>query len=212
MALSQEAFNKLTKAEAYAVYMELHQQYKDSEATNKQLLNQQEVLHSIMDQQKAIFKCVVDKADVVVPSTAANCNDAPAQNLKVRSFQTRQIANTTTNLILGSSIVATVNQNELPLDVEIIPYSGSTTDENMTILQNTNFAQLKTIIIQDGTNSILKETNKSTEEIANNIKALISQIYEKIQPQKIFICEIPPLLKILTTTTLCMVLMIRLIK
>ena len=69
--------------------MELHQQNKGSEATNKQLLNQQEVLHSILDQQKAIFKCVVDKPDVVVPSTAANCNDAPAQNLKVRSFQTR---------------------------------------------------------------------------------------------------------------------------
>ena len=113
------------------------------------------VLHSILDQQKAIFKCVVDTPDVVVPSTAANCNDAPAQNLKVRSFQTRRIANTTTNLILGSSIIARVNQNELPLDVEIIPYSGSTTDEKMTILQKTNFAQLKTIIIQDGTNSIL---------------------------------------------------------
>ena len=134
----------------------------------------------------------MDNPDVVVPSTAANCNDAPAQNLMVRSFQTRQIANTTTNLILGSSIVARVNQNELPLDVEIIPYSGSTTDEKTTILQKTNFAQLKTIIIQDGTNSILKEINKSPEQIANNIKALISQIYEKFKPQKIFICEIPP--------------------
>ena len=195
MVLSQEAFNKLTKAEAYAVYMELHQRYKDSEATNKQLLNQQEVLHRILYQQKAIFKCVVDKPDVVVPSTAANCNDAPAQNLKVRSFQTRQIANTTTNLILVSSTVAKVNQNELPLNVEIIPYSGSTTDEKMTILQKTNFVQLKTIKIQDGTNSILMETNKSPEEIAINIKALISQIYEKFKPQKIFICEIPPVVE-----------------
>ena len=167
MALSQEAFNKLTKAEAHAVYMELHQRYKDSEATNKQLLNQQEVLHSILDQQKAIFKCVVDKPDVVVPSTAANCNDAPALNLKVRSFQTRQIANTATNLILGSSTVARGNQNELPLDMEIIPYSGSTTDEKMTILQKTNFAQLKTIIIQDGTNSML-----SSKQIYSEIRKL----------------------------------------
>ena len=68
-------------------------------------------------------------------------------------------------------------------------------DEKMTILQKTNFAQLKTIIIQDGTNSMLKETNKSPEKIANNIKALISQIYEKFQPQKIFICEIPPVVE-----------------
>ena len=90
--------------------MELHQRYKDSEATNKQLLNQQEVLHSILEQQKAIFKCVVDKPDVVVPSTAAKCNKVPAQNLKARSFQTRQIANTTKNSILGASIVARVNQ------------------------------------------------------------------------------------------------------
>ena len=65
----------------------------------------------------------------------------------------------------------------------------------MRILQKTNFAQLKTIIIQDGTNSILKETNKSPEEIANNIKALISQIYENFKPQKIFICEIPPVVE-----------------
>ena len=112
--------------------------------------------------------------------------------------------------MLGSSIVARVNQNELPLDVEIIPYSGSTTDEKMTILQKTNFAQLKTIIIQNGTNSILKETNKLPDEIANNIKALI---YMKILSRKRFSFEkSPQLLKILMTKTLCMVLMIRLIK
>ena len=65
----------------------------------------------------------------------------------------------------------------------------------MTILQKTNIAQLKTIIIQDGTKSILKETKKSPEEIANNSKALISQIYEKFQPQKIFICEVSPVVE-----------------
>ena len=54
---------------------------------------------------------------------------------------------------------------------------------------------MKTIIIQDGANSILKETNKSPEEIAHNIKALNSQIFEKFKPQKIFICEIPPVVE-----------------
>ena len=202
MALSQEAFNKLNKAEAYAVYMELHQRYKDSEATNKQLLNRQEVLHSILDQQKAIFKCVVDKPDVVVPSTAANCNDAPAQNLKVRSFQTRQIANTTTNLILGSSIVARVNQNELPLDVEIIPYSGSTTDEKMTILQKTNFAQLNIIIIQDGTNSIFKETTNPPKKLRTISKRSSLKYMKSFSRKRFSFVKSPQLLKILTTKTL----------
>ena len=68
----------------------------------------------------------------------------------------------TENLILGSSIIAKLeNDPNIPEDSAVHAYRGSTTKDNINVLKKYNEREIKTLILQDGTNSVLKSDKKS---------------------------------------------------
>ena len=71
-------------------------------------------------------------------------------------------------------------------------YPGSTTDEKAGILDSYANKQLRTIILQDGTNSLLKQRRINVKNHFEKQALLVEKLSSKFKPQKIFICEIPP--------------------
>ena len=55
--------------------------------------------------------------------------------------------------------------------------------------------KLKTIIVQDGTNSLLKSRNVSVDELMQDYLELIKKVDEKFNPNKIVLMTVPLLRK-----------------
>ena len=98
----------------------------------------------------------------------------------------------TENLFIGSSIISRINQNDLPRDLAVHAYPGSMTDEKARILDSYENKQLRTITFQDGTSSQLKHRSINVKNHFEKQKMLVEKVSSKFRPQKIFICEIPP--------------------
>ncbi len=114
---------------------------------------------------------------------------------KVRSFRTIPINSKTKNLILGSSIIARINPYDLPEDIEIQAYSGSTTEEKADVTKIWEKVKLETITIQNGTNDILKHKHESAEQMFKKHKSLVQSLSDRHNPFKVFICEVPPVIE-----------------
>ena len=88
--------------------------------------------------------------------------DNQTQAIQVRSFRPHLLnpeTEKTENRIIGLSIISRTNQNDLPRDLVIHAYPGSTTDEKDGILDSYENKQPRTITLQDRkdrTNSLLK--------------------------------------------------------
>ena len=79
------------------------------------------------------------------------------------------------------------------LNISIHSYPGSTTEEKITIVDNYAERKLKTIIVQDGTNSLLKSRNACVDDLMQDWLDLIKTDDEKFNPNKIVLMTIPPL-------------------
>ena len=90
------------------------------------------------------------------PNNVTEIKDNQTQPIQIRSFRPHLLNPETENLIIGSCIINRINQNDFPRDVAIHAYPGSTTDEKAGILDSYENKQLRTITLQDGTNSLLK--------------------------------------------------------
>ena len=99
----------------------------------------------------------------------------------------------TKNLIIGSSIISRINQNDLPRDVAIHAYPGSTTDEKAGILDSYENKQLWTKTLQDETNSLLKQRSINVKNHFEKQKLLVEKLSSKFRPQRFFICKISPI-------------------
>ena len=55
---------------------------------------------------------------------------------------------------------------------------------------------MKTVILQDGTNAILKQKSDHLENIFSDYKNLVSVIKEKFSPETLVLMEVPPLKKL----------------
>ena len=97
-------------------------------------------------------------------------------------------------MILGSSIIARVKTETFPNDTIVHAYRGSSTEEKIKILDQYSEKKFKCVIIQDGTNSILKKSYSTIDEFSAKYEELIALIIAKFSPDSIVICEIPPIL------------------
>ena len=83
--------------------------------------------------------------------------------------------------------------------VETIPeecvniFLGST-EEKIKVLDQYSEKKLKCMIIQDGTNSILKKIYSTFDEFSAKYEEFIALITAKFSPDSVVICEIPPTL------------------
>ena len=55
---------------------------------------------------------------------------------------------------------------------------------------------MKTVILQDGTNAILKQKSDHLETLFSDYKDLVSAIKEKFSPETLVLMEVPPLKKL----------------
>ena len=87
------------------------------------------------------------------------------QEVRVRRFEPKEVPTKTRNLVIGSSLVKNlVGDSTIPEDICAHDYRGSTC-EKIEVVKQLPKTVIKTVLIQDGTNSILKEKQKNIDEL-----------------------------------------------
>ena len=86
--------------------------------------------------------------------------------VRVRRFEPKEVPTKTQNLVIGSSLVHNlVGDSTIPEDICVHDYRGSTTCEKIEVVKQLPKAVIKTVLIQEGMNSILKEKHKNIDEL-----------------------------------------------
>ena len=106
-------------------------------------------------------------------------------------FQKNDFTNLQKNCVLGSSIIAKLYDGaSIPLDVAIHAYRGSSTLEKLKVLDKYESKKLKSLILQDGTNSVSK-SSKNGKDLFADYQKLVDKCMEKITPDSMVLCEFP---------------------
>ena len=80
------------------------------------------------------------------------------QEDRVRRFEPKEVPTEKQNLVIGSSLVKNlVGDSTIPEDICVHDYRGSTTCEKIEVVKQLPKTVIKTVLIQDGATSILKE-------------------------------------------------------
>ena len=157
--LSYEAFQILSKAQLYELYV----------ATYKKMEEKDDI----------VKKHVLTVSDYLTRSNPSQptSHQTSASKNQVRSFQAFDIREKRTNLVIGSSLVKNLmNARSIPEDVSVHAYKGSTTQEKLALMEQYPNLKMKTVLLQDGTNSILRNKNKDISELADDTCVLIQAI------------------------------------
>ena len=183
-------FEKLTKNEIYHLYCEVYQSnvQKDQIIQNYLKAINEKIERRTNEKQPAGGVTSTTPMDSsVIPGSTNRIN-------KVRTFKNFNLEEKQSNLVLGSSIIASLwKDRSIPQDIAIHGYRGATTEEKISIVENYPERKLKTVVVQDGTNSILKKKHTDVSELFENYKTLIENVSQKFQPENLVLCEVPPL-------------------
>ena len=111
-----------------------------------------------------------------------------------KRFPKNSIKDLNKNLVIGSSIIGKLERDTtIPADIGTQASRGSTTKEKLRVLRDYEAKKLKTLVVQDWTNNVLKHTSKSAQENFEEFKQLVNLCIEKITPERFVLCGIPPL-------------------
>ena len=98
--------------------------------------------------------------------------------------------------MIGSSLVKILmNHRSIPEVVSVHAYRGSATLEKMALMEQYPDLKMKIVLLQDGTNSILRNKNKDISELVDDTCVLIQAIKEKFSPDVFVFMEVPPIKK-----------------
>ena len=145
-----------------------------------------------------IKKHVLTVSDYLTRSNPSQptSHQTSASNNQVRSFQAFDIREKTTNIVMGSSLMKNMmNDRSIPEDVSMHAYRRSTTLEKLALMQQYPDLKMKTVLLQDGTNSILRNKNTDISELADDTCVLIQAIKENFSPDVFVFMEVPPIKK-----------------
>ena len=179
--LTLETWNKLSKAETYQIYKELYQK-------------ENKTLSLLLEKMEQTSKLLVNVTNN--PENGKNLQDIGERNQKQsREFKPIKIGANTQNLVIGNSIIARIPKNSLPEDVEIHAYRGSTTVEKIDTIKKNVLpnSTLKSLTIQDATNTILKSPEKTIPQLVEDSLQLLKSTETHFGVEKIFWCEVPPI-------------------
>ena len=130
----------------------------------------------------------------VISATKECETQTDRQDQTVRSFPKITLIEENQNLVLGSSIIGKLeNDKTIPIDCAIHAYRGSSTNENFKVLEECEPNHLKTLIIQDGTNNVLKHYNENAQDNFAEQASLFAKCIEKFSADVVVIYEVPPL-------------------
>ena len=146
MMMTAEKFNSYSKADLYKIYCELHQKLEEKD--------------SLIAEHVVTVSAFLKKSAQVTTTSAiitTTINTSAKNDIFICKFETLKIEEKTENFLIGSSIIKHLERDRtFPLDCSIHAYPGSTTEEKLQLLQGYDQKIMKTVILQDGTNAILK--------------------------------------------------------
>ena len=144
-----ETFKKLNTEEYFNLFGKIYQQNVKLnillENVTMRLDTHEKKLNDILRNQEI--------NQVNNPNNVTKIKVIQAQPIQNRSFRPHLLNPGTENLIIGTSILSRINQNDFPIHA----YPVSTTDEKAGTLDLNENKQLRPITLQDGTNSLLKQ-------------------------------------------------------
>ena len=114
------------------------------------------------------------------------------QPVKPQQRPMRFLPKTTRHLIIGDSMIKGICMLDMPVDIILNAYPGSTSVTKMDLIEDYNDIQLESVTIQDGINMILPKPEKEISEIFEYSKKLVEAIKRKFKPTKIFYCQVMP--------------------
>ena len=84
-----------------------------------------------------------------------------------------------------------ISNKSLPEDVQIHATSSSQT---LSMLEHYTVRRpLTSLVIQDGTNTLLKSSQGDVSELFPEFESLVTKSLEKFELTKLFLCAVPPL-------------------
>ena len=181
-------------------YIENFQGHKTENEASQNLSNAQlykinVATHKKMEENDDIIKKhVLTVSDYLTRSNPSQptSHQTSASNNQVRSFQAFDIREKTTNLVMGSSLMKNMmNDRSIPEDVSMHAYRRSTTLEKLALMQQYPDLKMKTVLLQDGTNSILRNKSTDISELADDTCVLIQAIKENFSPDVFVFMEVP---------------------
>ena len=115
-------------------------------------------------------------------------NTSAKNDVFIRKFETLKIEEKTENFLIGSGIIKHLARDRtFPQDCSIHAYRDSTTKEKLQLLQGYDQKKMKTVILKDWTNAILKQKSDQLETLFSDYKDLVSAIKENFSPENISI-------------------------
>ena len=173
--LSLKSFEKLSKQEAYNIYEELYKKVEEKDAVIVDFIKD---LKSKWNQS---------------PAPQQTKENTVGYSTRVREFQTIKVKDEATNIILGSSIIKRMaTDRTIPDDVQVLAYPGSSTKEKIRIVEKYEEKKIKTMVLQDGTNAILKQSNSPVEELMSDFSDLVDIVQQKFMPEHLLLLEVIP--------------------
>ena len=139
--LSEEACMSLTKTQAWEIYKQL---YENLDKKEKLIDNYVTMVYNKLSSE-------VSGVSTSLPTTRETKQVEPEL---VREYGLIDLPDNCTNLFLGSSIITKLQtDNTIPSDIAIHPYRGSTTKEKLAIVEKYSKRKMRSVVLQDGTNS-----------------------------------------------------------
>ena len=109
-------------------------------------------------------------------------------------FLTFNIPENRENFLLGGGLIKNlVNDNSIPQDIWIHAYRVSTTKEKIAVLEKYPERELKTVVLQDRTNSILKRKYRDVRDLFNEWIELVEVGSNKFKLRSLVLRDIPPI-------------------
>ena len=172
MMKTAEKFNSYSKADLYKIYCELYQKLEEKD-------------NLIAEHVVTVCEFLKNSAQLTTTSAiiTPKINTSANNDVFIRKFETLKIEEKTENFLIGSSIIKHLARDRtFPQDCSIHAYPGSTTKEKLQLLQGYDQKKMKTVILQDGTNAILKQKSDQLETLFSDYEDLVSAIQEKFSP------------------------------
>ena len=173
--------NGLSKTESYKIYSALFTKNEEKE--------------KIIREKDVIINDFIRKMEQRLEFKGQDSNQrsdyqsGETQEAKVRVFKPFSVPEGTTNIVIGSSINGKLADDpSIPQDTATHAYRGSTLFEKTKVVLNYRPTKMKTVVLQDGTNSLLK-TNESTEDLFDDYKKLVTTVTEKLDPNYLILVE-----------------------
>ena len=146
MKLPQEVFMKLNREQMYDLYKQVYEKLEQTEKFIEDYITSVHQKLSSLGSNKA---------------SSSSTTQVSIEEQILRTFPIIENPSGGKNINLGSSIIGNLETDKtIPTDITFHAYRGSTTIEKLEMLKTYSETKLKTVFLQDATNSFLKFERK----------------------------------------------------